>query len=40
MESEEFVVEADGRKGGVKGGDKFSDFEVLTIREHNAARGR
>ena len=40
MESKEFVVEANSREGRDKGGNKFCDFEMLTIGEHNAARGR
>ena len=40
MESYEFVVEANGRKSRTKGGNKLSEFAMLTIREHDAARGR
>ena len=40
MESKEFVIEANGREGRDKGGNKFYDVKMLTIGEHNAARGR
>ena len=40
MESDEFVVEANGRKSRTKRGNKFSEVTMLTIRKHDAARGR
>ena len=40
VKAEEFIVEADCRKGRKKGGDECLDFNMLTIGEHNATRGR